>query len=153
MKKYLIIFLTSILLLISSISGCISNVNSVSEDSVSYYFLFFIGIILFIVLIAYLLGGKNTVVQTQKTIQSPIIIQKEKIPTKKEEWTLEEKDDNIKKKEENITIKKEKIEETRLNEKNINNLQNITKIKFCFDCGEKLKYNPKFCYKCGIKLR
>jgi len=84
MKKAVLVIGFALLLLVSLLSGCTSgSSNPGSECCV----LGVIGVILFIILIAYLLGGKKTVVQTQQMApaSAPIIIREESKETPKQE--------------------------------------------------------------------
>ena len=88
MKKHLIVIGIIALLLAVGLSGCVDNVNRAASDTGTCCVLGIIGLVFFIILIAYLLGGKKTVVQTQQSspapIPAPIIIHKETPPPKRE---------------------------------------------------------------------
>jgi len=63
-----------ILTLVVSLSGCIQLQQNWANDAGACCVLSVIGLVLFIILIAYLLGGKKTVVQTTQTAPSPPVV-------------------------------------------------------------------------------
>ena len=77
MQKKILILGFMFLLIAASLSGCIDSINRAASDTGTCCVLGIIGVVLFIILIAYLLGGKKTVVQTQQYAapSPPVIIE------------------------------------------------------------------------------
>ena len=177
MKKHLIVIGIIVLLLAVGLSGCIDNVNRAASDTGTCCVLSIIGLVFFIILIAYLLGGKKTVVQTQQSpstsIPAPIIIHKETpLPKREKEKSKPErrcpecgrvipndakmcpycgkkfKSHFTEEHEEEPKVKREKDEKTNGETKEKNKTP-----KFCPECGTKLEEGLDFCTKCGTKLR
>lgn len=151
MNKHLIIFGIAVLLICVGLSGCIGDIERASSDTGTCCVLGIIGFIFFILLIAYLLGGKKTVVHTYQSAPTkpPVIIHKE---------TPQEKSKSDRycpscgrvipfdaklcpycgKKFKNHFTEKQEEEEP-------------DKYRFCTKCGEKLEEGDEFCINCGTK--
>lgn len=78
MKKKVLLIIMLLLMVTSLLSGCIDSLPS-SDEVGACIIIASIGVILFILLVAYLLGGKKTVVYTQQasTSSTPVAIKQE----------------------------------------------------------------------------
>ena len=164
MKKAVVVMGFALLVLVSLLSGCTSSsLNQGSECCV----LGVIGVILFIILIAYLLGGKKTVVQTQQMApaSAPIIIREEPKETPKQESKSDRRcpdcgriipDDAELCPYCGKKFKKhynEDISDTKKEKKPSTKSEKIERFpEFCSNCGSKTEEVTLFCIKCGKKL-
>ena len=175
MKKSVLLTIGLLVIIVGSLSGCIDDISNAASDTGTCCVLGVIGIVLFIILIAYLLGGKKTVVQTQQSASAPyhpapIIIEKESREVPKQEVSKSDRrcpscgrviPDDAKmcpycgkkfkthfKEEYEEEPKIVKEEKTKKESKEENKTQ-----KFCPECGAKLDRGLDFCTNCGIKLK
>ena len=173
MQKKILIIGFMLLLIIASLSGCIDNINRAASDTGNCCVLGIIGVVLFIILIAYLLGGKKTVVQTQQyaTPSPPIIIeQRPSPPTETHSKSKLERrcpscgrgipdDANLCPycgKKFKTHFEEEYEEEPKIEKEEKTKKESKEKIKtpkFCPECGVKLDEGLDFCTNCGIKLK
>jgi len=164
MKNHLILTLTGLIFLVLLFSGCTSSTGSSSSGVVPCFILVFIGIIVFILIVAYLLGGKKTIVQTQQTAvpSQPIIIRDEPKKETKSERRCPEcgrvipEDANMcpycgKKFKSHF---KEEQDDGEVKKKTGKKLKDKSKSsEYCSDCGTKFEEEDlDFCPKCGVKL-
>ena len=91
MKKTGILLIALMLISVVLLSGCTGPQDAV-EDAGTCCVLGIIGVVLFIILIAYLLGGKKTVIQTQQSVPPPVIIREAPEPVIIEEVSKVEKE-------------------------------------------------------------
>lgn len=154
MNKNLIILGISVLLICVGLSGCIDNVGSAASDTGTCCVLGVIGIVLVILLIAYLLGGKKTVIHTHQSVPvaPPVVIHEE---TPREEPKSDRRCPSCGRiipldaklcpycgKQFKNHFKEEQREED----------EDDVPI-FCTECGEQLKEEAEFCTSCGNKVR
>lgn len=158
MQKKILMIGFIFLLIAVSLSGCIDNINRGASDTGTCCVLGIIGVVFFIIFIAYLLGGKKTVVQTQQTAAPPVVIHRE---TPKEKQKSERRCPECGRvipedakvcpycgKKFKSHFEEEKEEETK------KQLKEKTKSpKHCPECGVKLDEGLDFCTNCGNKLR
>jgi len=94
MKKPVMLLIALMVISVVLLSGCTGPQDAV-EDAGTCCVLGIIGVVLFIILIAYLLGGKKTVVQTQQSAAPPVIIREtSKVEKEKIEKTDKKMDDD-----------------------------------------------------------
>lgn len=151
MNKNLIIFGIAVLLICVYLSGCIDDIERAGSDTGTCCVLGIVGIILFILIIAYLLGGKKTVVHTYQSAPTapPVIIHKEtprekpksdrRCPSCGRTIPFDAKLCPYCGKKFNNHFKEEQGEE----ETDVS--------RFCIKCGEQLEEGVEFCTNCGAK--
>lgn len=168
MKKGIIFLIVGVFFLVMSLSGCMST-SDFTRDLETCICIIIIFPIIFIILIAYLLGHKKTKIETvinQPPPVYPTVSYKEKVESKSKRRCPEcgrvipdeaqfcpfcgkqfksyfkDNEDSESAKEDKDGNNKNKSEEK------------IKQPKYCFECGYKFEEeNLDFCPKCGEKIK